>query len=138
MRPQSGTFPRDRRGHPRVALSAPVLVDLTSRWEKAVCRDVSPEGLCVELSDPPPLGTCLELYFELPTWHAIETRAEVVRCADGLTGLRFLDLDPASARALATYCNDVERADLATAVVSRLALPGAVRVTLPTCVRGPR
>ena len=138
MRQLSGTFPRDRRDHPRVALLAPVLVDVASRWEKAICHDVSPEGLGVELSDPLPLGTRVELYFELPTWHAVETTAEVVRSDDGITGLRFLDLDPAAARALATYCDDMERADLATAVVSRLALPDAVQVTRSTCARGPR
>jgi hypothetical protein len=76
---QSSTFLRDRRERPRVALRAPVLVDLTSRWEQAVCHDVSLDGVGVELTDPLPLGARVEIYFELPTWHAIETQAEVVR-----------------------------------------------------------
>ncbi len=135
---QSGTFPRDRRERPRAGLRAPVLVDLVSRWEQAVCHDVSPDGIGVELTDPLPLGARVEIYFELPTWHAVEAQAEVVRSHDGITGLRFLDLDAATARALAAYCDDMERADVATAVVSRLALPDAVQVTRPTCARGPR
>jgi len=135
---QSSTFLRDRRERPRVALRAPVLVDLTSRWEQAVCHDVSLDGVGVELTDPLPLGARVEIYFELPTWHAIETQAEVVRNHGGITGLRFLDLDAATARALAAYCDDLERAEVATAVVSRLALPGAVRFNRPTLARGPR
>lgn len=129
MQQSKATGRGDRRGHPRLPLRAPVLLDLASDWARAPCRDLSVSGIAVELDRPLPLGTRVELYFELPSWVAVETTAVVARRDDDVVGLRFDALSPALARAISLYCDDLERSENATAVVLKLALPRRVRVS---------
>jgi hypothetical protein len=125
----SASRDRDRRGHLRVPLASPVLLDLTASWEQARGHDLSPGGLAVELPRPLPVGAKVDLYFELPTLEAVEATAEVVRSQSGITALRFVALAPTEVAAIVTYCDDRVRGEAATGVVRRLALPGLVRVS---------
>lgn len=95
----------------RAALSAPVLVDTASAYHTGRCRDVSPNGLGLELGTSLPEGTAVELYFELPTGVALDVRAEIVRVKGESLGVRFKDLSAEDQRALAAYC-DAWRGDL--------------------------
>jgi len=99
----------DRRAADRVPLKSPVLVDALSGWQRARCENVSIGGVALECDAPLPVGKRVELYFELPSGVAIETRALVVRSTDHRVAFRFLDLDSASEVALRTHCRNVSR-----------------------------
>ncbi len=71
--------PRDKRRHPRVRFSGPVLLDSQQKWTRALGRDVSAGGLSVDSDEQFDIGTELDVYFELPGGVAIETRGRVVR-----------------------------------------------------------
>jgi hypothetical protein len=94
----------NRRSHRRAALSAPVLVDSARTHQTGRCRDVSLGGLCVELESPLPVGTVVELYFELPTGIAIEAQAKVARSAERALAMSFEGLGDGHRAALAAYC----------------------------------
>jgi len=94
----------DRRANSRVPLRAPVLVDSISVYQSCRCRDVSAGGASMVLERPLPVGTRVELYFELPTGVAIETEAEVVRADGCRVAVQFVGLDALSRRALIAYC----------------------------------
>src|SRR6188508_85365 len=101
----------NRRAMRRAALSAPVLVDTASAYHTGRCRDVSPDGLGLELGTSLAEGATVELYFELPTGVALDVRAEIVRAHGESVGVRFKDLSAEHRRALAAYC-DAWRGDL--------------------------
>ena len=75
-----------------------------SVYQSCRCRDVSAGGVALVLEHPLPVGTSVELYFELPTGVAIETAAAVVRAEGCRVALQFLGLDAFSRRALIAYC----------------------------------
>jgi hypothetical protein len=79
----------ERREHPRVQLRVPALFDAAFAYGNAECRNVSTGGVALRGSDLP-VGTCLDVYFELPTGHAIDERARVVRRTDVEVGLSFI------------------------------------------------
>jgi hypothetical protein len=80
---------RERRMHPRAPLGVPALFDAAFAYGKAETRNVSTGGLALRGSDLP-VGTCLDVYFELPTGHAIDERARVVRRTGTELGLSFI------------------------------------------------
>lgn len=61
-------------------------------------------GLCIELDSPLPIGTPVELYFELPTGIAIEAGGKVARSAERALAVRFEGLSEVHRTALAGYC----------------------------------
>jgi len=95
----------NRRAARRAELAAPVLMDADRSYYTAQCCDVSQAGLGVETRAELPLGTLLDVYFELPTGSAIEARASVARVAPNRIGLRFEYIAQGSADALREYCN---------------------------------
>lgn len=94
----------DRRHHTRVPLQVPVLLDARSTWQASHCRDVSVSGIAVDSDGALPVGTFLEIYFELPSQVAVEARAVVVRSEPAQLGLRFLDLPREARAALSAHC----------------------------------
>ena len=102
--PDSGPPVSERRSYRRVMLEAPVMLDAAAEYKKAQCRNVSAGGVAVQTDGPLPVGTVLEIYFELPIGYAVETRAEVVRSHGNEVALRFVDLDPRAQVALRSYC----------------------------------
>jgi hypothetical protein len=97
-------FDGERRANSRVPLRAPALLDSMAAYQAARCLDVSAGGVLVRADQPLPVGTRLELYFELPPGIPVETEAVVVWAEGRELGLRFLELDPATRAALVAYC----------------------------------
>jgi hypothetical protein len=96
----SGRAP-ERRHHHRalVGTSAWLVVD-EHRYD-AECVNVSMGGAAVLTSGTPALGARVRFELSLGMDRgSIVIDAEVVRCADGEVGLRFLELHPASLEAL--------------------------------------
>ncbi len=81
-------FTENRRHHPRTDFSGPVLVDSTAAWCQAEGVDVSAGGMRLKSDRPLPLGTTVEVYFELGAL-AVETRAHVVRSFGDIICLSF-------------------------------------------------
>src|SRR5512145_2318032 len=81
--------PNERRVHRRANLDAPLLLDLGWTWRKVRCRDVSAGGVSVE-AEGLVVGAEVDVYVELPSRSAIETRALVVWVDGRASGLRFL------------------------------------------------
>lgn len=102
--PISGPAVRERRAYPRAALRAPTLLDSGSSWHKCESVNVSAGGLAVRTERTIAIGTIVEVYFELPFSVAVETRARVVRCGEGIVAVQFVDLDHDSLVALRAYC----------------------------------
>lgn len=94
----------DRRAHRRAPLPAPVMIDTAAESRPFPARNVSGSGLAVAADMVLELGRIVDVYFELPIGVAIEAKAEVVRAADGVLGLRFLDLEHDEEVALRSYC----------------------------------
>lgn len=113
----------NRRAHRRAALTAPVLVDSARAHHTGYCRDVSEGGLSIELQSDLPVGSAVDLYFELPSGIAIEARAEVARRGERTFGLRFHGLSVDDRRAVASYC-DTWKAALLTRCAQRM-MPSA-------------
>jgi hypothetical protein len=82
----------------------PVLIDTQRDWLRASSVDVSASGLAVASIIPAPVGTVVELYFELPSGIPIEAKAKVVRVAGDCTGLEFVDLARDAMLALRAHC----------------------------------
>ena len=82
----------DRREYQRVKLEAPAIVDAFHTWQKCTLRSVSTRGFSLASDLRLPLGTRVEVYFELPTTLAVETQAELVRISQGDLGFRFVEL----------------------------------------------
>ncbi len=68
------------------------MVEAPSSHGTVRCRNVSLGGMAVDAPCDLPVGTPVEVYFELPTGVAVEARAEVVRQDGPVIALRFLDL----------------------------------------------
>ena len=91
---ESGIWVRqsERRRFRRTELEVPALLDAQHSWQSARCVDVSVGGLAVKMDAPLPVGTVVEVYFELPIGASVETRAEIVRTEGTRVGLRFVEL----------------------------------------------
>jgi c-di-GMP-binding flagellar brake protein YcgR len=94
----------ERREHKRAEFAAPALLDAARSWHKGLCENISLGGVKVRTDAGLDIGTEVEVYFELPRGVAIETRARVVRTADGELGLAFVGLDGEAAGALRSFC----------------------------------
>lgn len=94
----------DRRAARRAPLEGPALIDASSSWQSGRCHNVSIGGMAVEADTLLPAGTTLDVYFELPSGVAVETRAEVVRAEGDVLGLKFIDLDKESHIAVRAHC----------------------------------
>lgn len=106
-RPHSSESPPssgERRSHRRAALNRPVLLDAPAVPQPVAAVDVSGSGLSIAVDVPLEVGAIVEVYFELPIGYAVEARAEVVRQANGLTALRFIELGRESQLALRSFC----------------------------------
>jgi hypothetical protein len=97
----------ERRRHPRVPLTVPALLDFQQSWSRARCENVSALGLAVTADLALPIGTEVELYFELPNGVAVETRAEVVRAMGQSMSMRFVDPSERCVAALGYYVRAV-------------------------------
>lgn len=91
----------ERRTHERVELEADVSLYSDTNFWSGYTEDVSEGGLFVASWHLHPIGTQVEVAFELPTGRAIRTRGEVRwlrETSDEGTrpgmGVRFLALDP--------------------------------------------
>ncbi len=109
--------PPPGRGNKRRYLRVPLRIEilregLAARVDYAL--NVSPGGLCLQTRNPAPLGTRVELGFQLfPHDKPVHAAAEVVWCVreaergPGMRffemGLRFLNLDPADAEAIEEF-----------------------------------
>ena len=100
--PQTAT---DRRIHSRAPLSTPALVDALAAYHKARCENVSVSGVALCCDAALPVGKTVEIYFELPSGVAVDTRARVVRAGGSRVALEFLTLDPQSELALRAHCH---------------------------------
>lgn len=94
----------ERRSHRRAGLAVPVMLDADSAWQKAECLDVSAGGVAVRSAVDLPLGTVLELYFELPSGVAVEARAEIVRRDGDRVALKFVSIEHELEVALRGFC----------------------------------
>jgi hypothetical protein len=94
----------ERRAHLRAHLDVPVLLDALRSHHTGRCRNVSVGGMAVATDAELPVGTELELYFELPSGVAVETRAAVLRSAPSEVALEFLALSPECRLALRAHC----------------------------------
>jgi hypothetical protein len=104
VRPHAFLPSTDRRVHSRAPLNGPVLVDSLEDWHRARCEDVSVGGVGVIDAGPLEIGKTVEVYFELPSGVAVETRACVVRTNRDRVGLRFIGLDRDTELALRAHC----------------------------------
>jgi hypothetical protein len=83
---------------------APVMVDAGQFWCTGHGAEVSTEEITLrDVQSPLLLGTGVDVYFELGGLVAIETRAVVIRAEGRGVTLRFLDLHPDQAHALADF-----------------------------------
>lgn len=105
VRPHALLPSTDRRVHSRAPLSSPVLLDSLDEWHRARCENVSVGGVAVADAGNLPVGKTVEVYFELPSGVAVETRAKVVRSGRDRAGLRFLNLDSQAEIALRAHCH---------------------------------
>lgn len=94
----------ERRAYRRAPLPQPVMVDAAALSQPAPAHDVSRGGLSLRADLGVDLGSIVEVYFELPIGYAVEARAEVVRRAEGVTGLKFVALTREDEVALRSYC----------------------------------
>jgi hypothetical protein len=98
----------DRRAHSRVAASLPVLLDTQHDWGNLRAVDVSASGLAVVGEVHASVGSVVDIYFELPSGVAIETKAKVVRVEPNRTALTFVALLHDEELALRAHCRMVE------------------------------
>ncbi len=78
--------------HYRAPLSTPALIDAFAAYHRARCENVSVSGVALSCDAALPVGKNVEIYFELPSGVAIETKARVVRAAASLVALQFTGL----------------------------------------------
>ena len=113
--PESQPSPGDRRAHRRALLEAPVMLDAASAYRSVRLRNVSAGGLAVTVEETLPVGTELEIYFELPIGVAVEARAVIVRSAGLEIALRFVELDKRTLIALRSFCRVSRQLSIAVA-----------------------
>jgi CheY-like chemotaxis protein len=97
LRAATALLKRERRRSLRVAVQAAALirVDDESRVE-GILLDLSTGGMDVLAAKPLLFGSKVNVLFELPEGKSIQTDAEVAwSTANGQSGLRFLETDPA-------------------------------------------
>lgn len=82
-----------------------MLIDNARAYFTARSRDVSPDGIGVEVGANLAAGTLVDVYFELPSGVAVEVRAQLVRSDGASMGLRFVELGDEERRALIAYCS---------------------------------
>jgi hypothetical protein len=109
---ESGVWVRrsERRVHRRAQLDAPALLDARSSWQAGRCVDISAGGISVSIERPLPLGTVVELYFELPMGVSVETRGEVVRAGRQRMALRFVELAASTRHVIEAFTDRGARA----------------------------
>lgn len=87
--PEPTSFTRqNRRSYPRTGFCGPVLLDTGDACITAQGIDVSAGGIRLKSDRPLPLGSTLEVYFELNQL-AVEAKAEVVHSHGKEAGLAF-------------------------------------------------
>lgn len=101
--------PEDRRGNTRVALEADVSLFSPTTFWAGFTEDISEGGLFVATYQVQPLGTRIDLRFELPTGHAVNV-AGVVRWHRGASddaspgmGIAFENLSATDAKVIQTF-----------------------------------
>jgi hypothetical protein len=94
----------ERRAHRRAPLDVPAMLDASSAWRRARCRNVCAGGVALSVDQPFSIGSIVEVYFELPIGVSVETKAEVVRADGSELALRFVDLDRETSLAIRSYC----------------------------------
>jgi hypothetical protein len=95
----------DRRVHYRAPLATPALIDAFAAYHRARCENVSVSGVALSCEAALPVGKSVEIYFELPSGVAIETKARVVRTGASLVALQFTALEPEAEVALRAHCH---------------------------------
>jgi hypothetical protein len=113
----------ERRRNPRAVLDVPALIDSRSSWETCQCRDVSLGGVSLSSTAHWSTGSVLDVYFELPTGRAVETRARVVALSPGRAHLSFLALNRKARAAVEAYVRGQS-----SPVIRAVARPRARRV----------
>ena len=101
----------DKRRTPRLAIGFKVKVDTKMGTFNGVGRDLSEGGIGVYLRKLPPIGSPVEVRFQLPDRdHVIEVTGEVMYhrrgepgVHDDWMGVRFLRMDAASQAVLHSY-----------------------------------
>ncbi len=95
-----GEFKPEKRGYVRVPLAAAVKCRGKALQITSVTCNVSGGGLFLEVVDPPPLGTVLDLHISVPMVGEVQTRGEVVWVGEGVKrlsnrgiGIRFTDIN---------------------------------------------
>lgn len=91
--------------HYRAPLSTPALIDAFAAYHRARCENVSVSGMALSCEAALPVGKTVEVYFELPSGVAVETKALVVRAGPSLVALRFVMLEPQAEVALRAHCH---------------------------------
>ena len=91
--------------HYRAPLSTPALIDAFAAYHRARCENVSVSGVALACDEPLPVGKTVEIYFELPSGVAVETKARVVRAGPSLVALQFTSLEPQAEVALRAHCH---------------------------------
>lgn len=105
-----------RRRHPRVAMRVWTEERVGERLDFHNCSNVSAEGIFVETPDPYPLGTRMQLQFNLPGVHdPLAVQAQVVSVVDADqgeaimgNGFAFLALTEADAALLRAWVRSHE------------------------------
>lgn len=95
----------DRREHFRAPLSTPALIDAFAAYHRARCENVSVSGVALACDAPLDVGKTVEVYFELPSGVAVETKARVVRAGPSVVALQFVSLEPQAEVALRAHCH---------------------------------
>jgi hypothetical protein len=92
------------RKYPRVALSIPVELRVAGRKTVTNTLNLGVGGLLLQPQERSlPVGTEVNVLFNLPTGHSISTAATVVHVMGSAVGLRFIDLEEASRMVLSRF-----------------------------------
>ncbi|MBI1745217.1 MAG: PilZ domain-containing protein [Acidobacteria bacterium] len=93
-----GTLAAEKRRHKRLALLNEIMVMFSGRMDKRPTRllDISSGGLFIDCMLPPPVGTIVDLKFNLQGYEQpIEAQGQVRFKQDGLgMGVQFTRIDP--------------------------------------------
>jgi hypothetical protein len=102
----SGTRPRERRLHRRVAVDCPVELGTERGSHRGTCVNLSGGGLGLRIEVWLPVGTVVTVSVELPDGKELKAAAEIVRyddLASGTLAVRFLRLDQKALSAVHAY-----------------------------------
>jgi c-di-GMP-binding flagellar brake protein YcgR len=97
LRAATALLKRERRRSSRVSVQAAALIRLDDETRvEGILLDLSTGGMDVLAAKPLLFGSKVNVLFELPQAASIQTDAEVAwSTANGQSGLRFLEMDPA-------------------------------------------